>query len=316
MFNSTHTLTGLVLARAGMDRWAPRATLTAAIAANLPDIDIVFGLPGSVAYIEHHRGITHSVIGIVLLTVMLTAALYPFTKTFWRTFLVALAAMATHPLLDYANTYGVQPLLPFSEKRYFGDTLYVIDPYLDGILLAGLVCGRVLGKRRVLAGITGAAAILYIGARVELRDNARDNLKTFTAGVPGAAGMAVFPNMIELLEFGGIVETPEEFIKVRVNAGFREAPPLRVDEVARFEKGDWSSQIVDHAAMTRTGTVFRGFARFPGVRQEEIAEGYRVTFIDYRFYNEQSGRGFGGEVILDRKLHPMAQSLSFRRKAP
>jgi hypothetical protein len=51
MFNSTHTLTGLILARTGVDRWAPRATLTAVIAANLPDIDIVCGLPGSVGYI-------------------------------------------------------------------------------------------------------------------------------------------------------------------------------------------------------------------------------------------------------------------------
>ena len=40
MDNLTHSLTGLMLSRAGLNRFYPRATLVLVIAANIPDIDI------------------------------------------------------------------------------------------------------------------------------------------------------------------------------------------------------------------------------------------------------------------------------------
>src|SRR3954471_5440156 len=52
MFNSTHTFVGLAVARTGLDKWVPRAAVTAVIAANLPDVDIVFDLAGVPSYIE------------------------------------------------------------------------------------------------------------------------------------------------------------------------------------------------------------------------------------------------------------------------
>jgi inner membrane protein len=283
------------------------------VAANLPDIDIISGLPGSVGYIEHHRGFTHGITGIAVLSLALAAVLYPLTKSFWKPLLVALVAMGTHPALDYANTYGVQPLLPFSDTRYYGDLLNVIDPYLDGILLVGCVASYFLNKRRLVACGTVVAALIYIGGRVELRDTARASLELFKSSVPGAERIAVIPGMLDPSDFRGIVETPDEYIKVRIKAwpGTRTPP----EEVARFKKGDWSSPVVSHASATKAGAVFRGFARFPGVHTDETADGYRVLFIDFRFYNDQAGRGFAAEIELDRSLHPTAESLSFNRTA-
>src|SRR5205085_8896578 len=100
MFNSTHTFVGLAIARSGMDRWTPRAAMTAVIAANLPDIDIVTALSGTSTYLRYHRGITHTIVGIPILALVLTALMYTFSANFWKTFLVALIAMATHPFLD------------------------------------------------------------------------------------------------------------------------------------------------------------------------------------------------------------------------
>jgi inner membrane protein len=61
--NLAHSLTGVVLARAGFNRVAPRATLTLLLAVNAPDIDIVTWAWGSLGYLRHHRGFTHSLAG-------------------------------------------------------------------------------------------------------------------------------------------------------------------------------------------------------------------------------------------------------------
>ncbi|HEX4999011.1 MAG TPA: metal-dependent hydrolase [Terriglobia bacterium] len=311
MFNSTHTLTGLILARSGLDRWAPHATLTAVIAANLPDVDILTGFPGSVNYIEHHRGITHSIVGVLGLSIALSGILYWFTRSYWKTLAVALLAMATHPALDYANTYGIQPLLPFSEDRFFGDTLNVFDLYLDGILIAGVVAGRLTKRRKLAAWAAAGAALFYIGGRVALRDAARGSLENYQASVPGAIRSAVIPEMINPREFAGIVETRNEYIKLH----FRAPEGAQYREIARTPKGNMTSPIVSRALTARSAAVFRGFARFPAVEVRETAEGYRVVFLDLRYFNEQTGKGFGAEVRLDEKLEPTAESLSFTQSA-
>ena len=64
MDNLTHTLAGVMLSRAGLNRVAPRATLVLALAANAPDIDIVTRGWGSLAYLHHHRGLSHSLLAV------------------------------------------------------------------------------------------------------------------------------------------------------------------------------------------------------------------------------------------------------------
>src|SRR5262245_13626452 len=95
MFNSTHTLIGLTINRTGPERWVSHAALTGIIAANLPDIDILAELGGMPSYLEHHRGITHTFIGVPLLSLVLAAIMFLFTKNFWKNFLVSLIVMST-----------------------------------------------------------------------------------------------------------------------------------------------------------------------------------------------------------------------------
>src|SRR5579871_1325639 len=149
MFNSTHTLVGLALARTGLDKWAPRGAWVAVIAANLPDIDIVTQFAGTTSYLDHHRGITHAALAVPFLSLTLAAVMaLGSASMLWRYFFIALLAMSTHPLLDWANTYGIRPFLPFTGHWYYGDTLFIIDPWLDLILLVGIL----LSYRAVRAG--------------------------------------------------------------------------------------------------------------------------------------------------------------------
>ncbi len=137
MFNSTHTLVGLAAARHGLGEMGPAGVWTAVIASNLPDIDIVAQFAGTTNYLDHHRAITHTILGTPILSLVLAAIMAASGGFLFRHFLVALIAMSTHPLLDWANTYGVRPFLPFHADWYFGDTLFIIDPWLDLILLIG-----------------------------------------------------------------------------------------------------------------------------------------------------------------------------------
>jgi membrane-bound metal-dependent hydrolase YbcI (DUF457 family) len=169
MFNTTHTLAGFAVARMGGEKWGRYAIATAVIAANLPDIDSIAGFWGTAAYLDHHRGITHSLIGVPILSLLLSALMYFFSGNFLKTFAVALLAMATHPALGYLNPYGLRPFLPMNGTWYYGDTLFIFDPYLDAALLIGLILGARYPRLRQTGAILSLLlGVVYIGARMEL----------------------------------------------------------------------------------------------------------------------------------------------------
>jgi inner membrane protein len=78
----THILTGACLARTGFNRRAAYATLTMAIAAEFPDIDTLWGLRGPIEGFQHHRGITHTFLGLPFEAAFIVAAVYGWHR--WR----------------------------------------------------------------------------------------------------------------------------------------------------------------------------------------------------------------------------------------
>ena len=52
------------MARAGLGKRVPFGTVALVIAANLPDLDSVMSYWEILAYLKHHRGITHSIVGV------------------------------------------------------------------------------------------------------------------------------------------------------------------------------------------------------------------------------------------------------------
>jgi inner membrane protein len=306
MFNSTHTFVGFTIARTGLDKWVPKAAVTAVIAANLPDIDIVFDLGGVPSYIEHHRGISHSIVGIPLLSLALAAAMYIFTKNFWRTFVLALVVMATHPALDYSNPYGLRPFLPFDGSWYYGDALFILDPLIDFILLLGIVIGAFFKPAKpALAYVSMLVALVYIGARINARDTARHELEGYTSKITDYRVSAVLPRFMNMRMWDGIIGTEDSIVKARIDT-----ETGTVTEVARLAKIE-NSQIIDAAAATRTARAVLGFARFPVTRVHKTENGYRVTFLDFRFYDEVSRRSFAADVELDHAMNVTNETLAF-----
>ena len=149
MDNLTHTLFGLTLAKTGLEQATPLATATLVIASNLPDIDFVMRVRGAFVDLETHRGFTHSFVGLFLLAILLTALLVFLDKRFrlrhdifrrpirpLRIFALAYLGGLLHVGMDFLNTYGVRPLLPFVDRWFYGDLLFVVDPWV-WLLLGG-----------------------------------------------------------------------------------------------------------------------------------------------------------------------------------
>ena len=170
MDNLTHSLVGLTVARAGLERLSPGATALCVLAANAPDVDVAILLVGDRwTYLHHHRGVTHAIVGVAFLALLVPLLVYGLDRL-WARFrdqppktklrgliLASVIATATHPLLDWTNNYGIRFFLPWNSKWFYGDIVYIIDPYLW--LLLGGTCFLLSAKTKRGKMIWGALAL-------------------------------------------------------------------------------------------------------------------------------------------------------------
>lgn len=174
MDNITHTLAGIAIAKTSVGRSSRLAFPAIVAAANFPDLDIVVQwFAGRAAFLVHHRGISHSLLGIAISAPLLATLFWIVEKaifrhspvgatgppdtpaTNWRGLLVGVSlGLLSEPLLDWINTYGWRPWLPFDHTWYYGDLAFIVDPWL-WLLLGGAAC---LAGRRSRWG-----AVLYGG---------------------------------------------------------------------------------------------------------------------------------------------------------
>jgi inner membrane protein len=152
MDNLTHTLVGVLVgetvahcARPAADGLSldDRRTMyvtVMAVGSNFPDLDLLYTLSGgTLAYLLHHRGHTHTVIAAFIAAVLLYAAC-----EFWirrrglhvvrtdRLGLIGVALLAPllHIAMDSTNSYGVHPFWPLHNGWVYGDSVFIIEPLL------------------------------------------------------------------------------------------------------------------------------------------------------------------------------------------
>jgi inner membrane protein len=137
-----HTFTGMALAAAGLRRATPLAAAALFMGVNAPDVDVFSGFVADYASLAFRRGWTHGVLALALWPFVLTGILLV-----WDRYvrlrrkrgaaparagpLLALTALAvaSHPTLDWLNNYGLRWLMPFDGRWFYGDALFVIDPW-------------------------------------------------------------------------------------------------------------------------------------------------------------------------------------------
>jgi inner membrane protein len=146
--NITHTLAGAALADLALRRRAEKTerrlyTGAGVIAANLPDFDVLYsGITSQpLGYLLHHRGHTHTISGLAGLAMVLILAyrlLPPVRKMRAgdrvRLWCLIAIALASHLSLDALNSYGIHPFHPVDSSWYYGDALFIFEPWLWVIL--------------------------------------------------------------------------------------------------------------------------------------------------------------------------------------
>jgi inner membrane protein len=154
MDNVTHALAGLLLAEAtvalvGRRRAEPpgaglrrTAAVIGVVGAELPDADLLYAGPildlmdmGRLGYLLHHRGHTHTIVfalagALVLWGIALLARRGRPAAERWALLGLALVATLSHVALDWTNSYGVHPFWPVANGWYYGDAVFIVEPWL------------------------------------------------------------------------------------------------------------------------------------------------------------------------------------------
>ncbi|HEY6348817.1 MAG TPA: metal-dependent hydrolase [Candidatus Angelobacter sp.] len=332
----THFLTGACLSRAGLNRKTGLATLTLVLASEMPDLDIVSSLGGSVSYLQHHRGITHTLLGAPFVAAGTLGVVYGIYRLLlsrghefkrppnWRLlYLYALFSALLHIFLDFTNSYGIRPFAPFSWKWYSWDILFILDPVLLAVLVLGLVIPPLLGlisdeigARKSVRGRGGAIfALVFFLAVIYVRDfehrRAVNILTSLTYRDEEPLRASAYPTLFNPFEWIGVVETRDFFTSGTANP--RQGTFEADDRLPPHYKGE-ETAVTLAAKKSRLGGIYLDWAQYPVVEAERLPDekGYKVRFVDWRFIRISSDRQsfpLAGYVILDSKLNVVDMSV-------
>src|SRR3990170_3277630 len=307
-------MAGAVLARAGLDRRGtlPLASGTLMLAANAPDIDVFVLFIGSYAGLALRRGWTHGPIALVLLPLMVTAVMLAWDRLVRRrgaraaslapvtagaTLLLAFIGVVSHPVLDWLNTYGVRLMMPFSGEWFYGDAVFIIDPWLWLLFTAALVRWRRTRRRVQIFGAAAAAYVFgMIGASMVAEPMALRAAEA--AGITGIEEVMYQPAPAQPHRASLVVATRESYTL----GTFRWlTPSARVtflpDPVPR---GDWTASEVRRAMLDPRVRDYLVWSRFPFVRTEQTPAGTAVFFGDGRYIDGRAGGALQGiRVVID-----------------
>jgi inner membrane protein len=329
----THFLTGACLARAGFNRKTALATATMTLAAEAPDLDVLGGFKGPVVAFAHHRGITHCILGLVIVSTVVVGFMYvvwrlrgrktniPNLPPRWGLlFLFAYIAGLSHILLDFTNNYGVRPFWPFWEKWYSWDIVFIVEPILYVFLVAGLAAPLFFSRQKPLPrGRTAAAlALVCVAGLYATRDYEHRRagyaleMQSFNSAPP--VRVSVYPYAISLTRWYAVIETRESFVTSDVNSLNGRLDPAELMTIPKPPE----TPATLAAKQSDFGRAYLDWAQYPLVTEATSGGDSIVFFRDLRFgYPGMRGRTMlSGSVELDSYLHVIAERFGTREQQP
>jgi inner membrane protein len=309
MDNVTHSLAGWMMARAGIDRRVPRAAALMILSANLPDIDVVSGLRGTLTYLEFHRGYAHSLAfapALAIVPPLLFFALFRQRITI-AAYLFSLLGILSHVLFDWTNVYGIRMLLPFSDRWLRLDITDIVDPWILTLLLlavaapalAKLVSSEIgsrsgPGPKRGWAWFALLGILAYEGSRYVAHERALAVMGAhlYNGSIPRR--LTALPTRGNLWRWRGVAE----------GEGFIDLVPVDLSEMfdpadGRIEYEAPPGPLIDRARATPPFEVFSRFNQLPFWKVTPLAEATSVELIDLRFGTPEAP-GFEARAVVDQ----------------
>jgi inner membrane protein len=320
------------MGRAGFNRKTAYATLTMVLAAEAADCDILWLLKGPVEALQHHRGITHSFVGVPFMAAAVLVFVYLWHR-FWRgrrklrpslppprwgyLYGLAIIAVLSHLLLDYTTAYGIRLFEPFDWRWYSWDIMFIVDPIMLGVLALGLVLPALFGlvdqdigarskgpRGRVGAIFALTCVVVLWGLRDYEHRRALNAMNSVTYNGASAERIAAYPYVVSPFQWHGVVETADFFQTVPVDSSRPQVDPQ--GEARTFYKPE-ETDVTRAAKASHFGRVYLDWAVFPYVESEKLdgeVKGYLARLQDLRYdYPGLRARGrLGGFVVLAPNL--------------
>jgi len=339
----THFLFGATLSRAGFNRRTALATATMTLAAEAPDLDVIGRFQGSVSGFAHHRGFTHSFLGLPLIAALVVGFMYVIWRLRGRRtrdpnlpprwgllFFYAYLAGVSHILLDFTNNYGVRPFWPFSERWYSWDIVFIIEPALLVIMILGLIVPSLFSlineeigarQRGPRGRIAATVALCSVFALWGLRDyeHRRAVAVVEAQGYHSAEPVraSAYPYMLNPFRWYAVAETPASFAMMNVDSL---TPLVDPEGAMQFRyKSEETPQTVA-AKQSALGRVYLDWAQYPVTETEQVPREdgsvrYIVRFRDLRYaYPGRNARTLGAMVILDQNLRVVEERFETPRR--
>ena len=294
MDNLCHTLVGAALGEAGLKRRTRFGNATLMIASNLPDIDVLVFATGTPS-VAFRRGWTHGILADALLPPLLTGVMLfvasrrpaivgkPPIRPM-QLLLLSYIGVILHVSMDLLNTYGVRLLMPFSQHWFYGDVLFIIDPWLWLALGTGVglsIRRRAPNWSRASLAVAAAYILAMLVAARAARAEMIDRWQQVEGQPPPA--LMVGPIPVTPLQRQLIIDAGD-----RYETGMFTWRPRNI----RFDTDDVPKNDADpRVAVARKAPNIRAFliwSRFPFWTLEPVDGGTRVTVGDMRF---MGGRG-------------------------
>jgi inner membrane protein len=287
--NVCHTLVGAALGEAGLKSRTRFGNAALMIAANIPDLDVLSFATGT-SPVAFRRGWTHGIAAQIALPALLTAVFWlldrrrprgtdgsPPLHAGWL-LLLSYVGVYSHVFLDYLNNYGVRLLTPFDWRWFYGDAVFIVDPWLWLVLGAGVWLAR---RRHAPHWSRNAVVIasIYIAAMLISARTARGIVDAAWTEMHGRHPQALMvgPRFLSPLTREVIVDAGKHY-----ELGTFSWPSTVAWSGEPIPKNDARPEV----AAARDDPDVRArlvWSRFPFWTLEPVAGGTRVTVIDARF---------------------------------
>lgn len=310
MDNISHTLVGAALGEAGLKRYTGLGMATLMIAANLPDLDVL-AIPFG-QNLTFRRGWTHGPLAVFVLPALLTACVVGYDRLQHRrgsrpesrapvragaVFLLSLVGFLSHPFLDWLNSYGIRLLMPFSHEWFYGDALFIIDPWLWLLMGLGIYLSRRRARHRITppgrpAGITLGLLVVYIGLMI-VGSRVGTNLAAASVeeqGLPPAERIMAGPVPVNPVERTLIFDMGQDYRFGRLR--LLPSPAVQIDAEPLPTNRD--HPVVIRAVESGVFDDFLYWSRFPFFSVMEDGSRFQVDVGDARF-TRRAGTGFATE---------------------
>jgi inner membrane protein len=325
------------MGRAGLNRKTALATATLTLAAEAADLDVLSRFGGSAFALNHHRGFTHSFLGVPLVAAVVVGFVYllwrlrgrktrnPNLPPRWGLlFAYGCLAGLSHILLDFTTSYGVRPFWPFSERWISWDIVFIVEPVLLVALILALslpalfsLIDEEIGARskgpgstptgRLAATLALFAVFAYWGLCDYEHRRALAALQSRNYQGADAIRVSAYSYMTNPFRWHGVVETPAFFATMDVASL---APEVDPEAQMQIRNKPEETPVTLAAKKTYLGRVYLSWAEYPVTETEQLENdpvnnpvenaraAYVVRFRDLRYdYPGRNSRATLGAMV-------------------